>query len=77
MHLLTFSLIKKAIKKCSKKKAKKMDNISAITVVFDEEPRENQHLSEDELSSGFTTVPASPEASERLLDNSSSTSSCQ
>jgi len=69
-------LINKALAKCSEKKAK-MDNISAITVFFDEEPRENQHLSEDELSSGFTTVPAATEASEGLLDNSSSTSSFQ
>jgi len=45
-----------ALTKCSRKTAK-TDNISAITVFFDEEPRENQHLSEDELSSGFTTVP--------------------
>ena len=45
-----------AVRKCSGKTAK-TDNISAITDFFDEEPRENQHLSEDELSSGFTTVP--------------------
>ena len=45
-----------ALRKCSGKTVK-TDNISAITVFFDEEPRENQYLSEDELSSGFTTVP--------------------
>ena len=49
-------MIQKALAKCSGKKAK-ADNISAITVFFDQEPRENEHLSEDELSSGFTTVP--------------------
>ena len=45
-----------ALRKCSRQTAN-TDNISAITIFFDEEPRENQYLSEDELSSGFTTVP--------------------
>jgi len=45
-----------ALRKCSGQTAK-TDNTSAITIFFDEEPRENQYLSEDELSSGFTTVP--------------------
>jgi len=44
-----------ALTKCSGKTAK-TDIINTITVLFDEEPRENRHLSEDELSSGFTTV---------------------
>jgi len=50
------NLIHKALARCSGKKAK-ADNISAITVFFDQQPRENENLSEDELSSGFTTVP--------------------
>jgi len=45
-----------ALRTCSGQTAN-TDNISAITIFFDEEPRENQHLSEEELSSGFTTVP--------------------
>lgn len=35
----------------------KADNISAITVFFDEEPRQGEYPTDDEFSSGFTTVP--------------------
>ena len=55
-RVFDFSLIHKALAKWSGKKVK-ADNISAITVFFDQEPRDGEMSSDDELSSGFTTVP--------------------